>query len=295
MYETNKRLPRLRMEAVRLAQAGRGIREVARHFGYAPGTISKWARKADTLPSNARLIPTRSSRPRHHPKELGEDIVIHILELRRERNQCAEILHHRLLKEGISVSLSSVKRTLKRHGLVYPSKWKKWHEYPSRPLPERPGILVQIDSMQEGLAKEELRAYALIDVCSRWAHAEAAPRISTHRSLAFVEKARRLSPFPFRVVQSDHGQEFSKWLTKRLGERGISHRHSRVRRPTDNAHVERFILTLQRDCLKKVPSSLRSWRREIPEFLRWYNTERPHMALGMRTPVETLKCFQAID
>lgn len=295
MYETNLRLPRLRMEAVRRVRGGEGVREVARHFGYSPGAVSKWVRRASALPSNIHVISTRSSRPLHHPHELPLEVVDRILTLRAERRQCAEILHHRLTGEGIAVSLSSVKRTLKRAGAIYPSPWKKWHTYPPRSLAETPGVLVEIDSMQEGFAHEHLHAYALVDLASRWAHAEAVPRISTHRSLAFVEGARRIAPFPFHTLQSDHGAEFSKWFTKALLSRDMSHRHTRVRTPTDNAHVERFIQTLQRECLRRMPGTLRAWRREIPDFLRYYNEERPHMALGMKTPLETLKCFQAID
>ena len=292
-HSNNPNLPRVRMEAVRLTRSGWSTRKVARHLGFTHSAVVKWIAKA---PRDGRsVIPTLSSRPHRHPRELSEEMIFRITEMRRERSQCAEILHHRLEKEDVSVSLSSVKRTLKREGLIYPSKWKKWHTYPERPVPDSPGTLIQIDSMQEGLAKEGLRAYALIDVFSRWAWAMACPRVNTHLSLRFVEKAKKEAPFDFRIVQSDHGSEFSKWLTKRLDERGISHRHSRVRKPTDNAYVERFILTLQRDCLKRIPSSLQSWRKEIPEFLRWYNTERPHMALGMMTPMETLKRFQAID
>lgn len=279
------------MEAVIYVKAGHSLREAARRFGYAHNTVSGWMRRAENLPSNAHLIPTRSSRPHHHPHELASHLVDRILTLRAERNQCAEIIHHRLMQEGIIISLSSVKRTLKRAGLTYPSPWKKWHQYPPRPMPEQPGILVQIDSMQEGLAKEELRAYALLDVCSRWAWATASARVNTHASLRFVERAQQEAPFSFSVIQSDHGPEFSPWLTKKLRERGIAHRHSRVRRPTDNAHVERFILTLQRDCLKRVPSSLKSWQREIPLFLHWYNEERPHMALGMKTPAEVVGSY----
>lgn len=287
-YSNNPNLPRVRMEAVRLVRSGWSTVKVARHLGYGQGTIVKWVKRAPG-DRRLRLIPTRSSRPHHHPGELGEDVVARILELRRERSQCAEVLHHRLAKEGVVVSLSSVKRTLKRHGLVYPSKWKKWHQYPARPIPKRPGILVQIDSLQEGLARENLRAYALVDICSRWAYAFPCPRVNSHVSLQFVEGARGAAPFPFRTLQSDHGPEFSKWFTKRLGERGIAHRHSRVRTPTDNAHVERFILTLERECLRRVPGTLGAWRRAVPEFLHYYNHERPHMALGMKTPVEVLK------
>jgi transposase InsO family protein len=294
-YETNSRLPRLRMEAVRLVQAGHGVRQVARYFGYTPGAISKWLERARQLPSNSQLIPTRSSRPHHHPKELSSEIVGRILRIRAERNQCAEIIHHKLAQEGVRISLSSVKRTLKRFGISRYSRWKKWHQYPPRPFPEKPGILVEIDTIVDGLASDRLYVYTLIDVYSRMAQALATERINTHRSLKFVENTQELLPFELETIQSDHGAEFSKWFTKRILERGLIHRHSRVRMPSDNGHLERFNRTLQEECLGRIPRSLKSWQKEIPKYLNYYNQERPHMGLGMKTPADIIKCFQAID
>lgn len=181
-YSTNPALPRVRRDAVNFVRSGHSTREAARHFGYSQGAVVQWMQRA---PGNRRLfIPTISSRPHHHPRELSFEMVYHILALRRERGQCAEILHHRLTKEGMAVSLSSVKRTLKRAGVIYPSPWKRWHQYLVRPRPETPGILVEIDSMQEGLAGEYLHAYALVDLCSRWGYASACARVNTHRSLS---------------------------------------------------------------------------------------------------------------
>lgn len=290
-YEINLRLPRLRMEAARMVRAGYGVREVARHFGYTPGAISKWVDKAKARPNNSRTIPTISSRPHHHPNELSENIVSRVLEIRSERNQCAEIIHYKLGKEGILVSLSSVKRTLRRSGISRFSKWKKWHQYPERPRPEKPGLLVEIDTIYSGSSLSRLYVYTLIDVCSRMAHAIPALAINTHRSLGFVENAGALLPFALRTLQSDHGPEFSKWFTKRIIERGMTHRHSRVRTPSDNGHLERFNRTLQEECLNRIPRSFKSWQKEIPGYLRYYNEERPHMGLGMKTPLDIIKVF----
>src|SRR3989338_5181515 len=104
------------MHAVRMVLDGQSTVAVARHFGYSQSVIVKWIKRAQLLPQNVRTIPTRSSRPHHHPRELAQEIVSRILALRAERNQCAEILHWRLTQEGHSVSLSSVKRVLKRFG-----------------------------------------------------------------------------------------------------------------------------------------------------------------------------------
>jgi transposase InsO family protein len=173
------------------------------------------------------------------------------------------------------------------------SKWKKWHTYTLRPLPEAPGSLIEIDTIHVGASGDQLYLYTLLDVFSRWAHALPVVRISTRESLRFVEMTREIASFPFSTLQSDHGSEFSKWFTKRIAERGMAHRHSRIRTPNDNAHLERFNRTVQEECISRLPRNIRYWRKELPEYLHYYNTERPHMGLGMQTPVQ--KLFQAIE
>ena len=292
-YSSNPHLPQLRAEAVRLVRyEGWKVREVARHFRYSHGAVLNWLKHTPEYGAYGRMvIPTKSPRPHHHPRELPPDIVKRILELRRERNQCAEILHHRLSEEGVWVSLSSVKRTLKRNGLSRFSRWKKWHQYPPRPVPETPGKLVEIDTIHDGPHDDRLYVYTLLDVCSRFACAEPTLAINTHRSLRFVERACCHASFSLTTLQSDHGPEFSKWFTKRIVERGMAHRHSRVRQPNDNAHLERFNRTLQDECLSRINRNLRSWQKEIPEYLRYYNTERPHMGLNFQTPDEVVRSY----
>ena len=294
-YSQNPYLPAVRMEAVRLVRSGWSTVKVARHLGYSQSAVVKWMQRA---PSDlrARVIPTESSRPHHHPQELSADLVETIIAYRKIHRRCAIVVHHLLRKDGYDVSLSSVKRTLRRNELTRFSKWKKWHTYPPRPIPDTPGILVEIDTIHDGGHENRLYVYTLLDVCSRWAYALPSLRINTHQSLQFVETARVIAPFAFSTIQSDHGSEFSKWFTKRIVERGLSHRHSRVRTPNDNAHLERWNRTIQEECLSRVPRSLSSWRKEIPEYLSWYNRKRPHMGLGMKTPQEKVaELFQAIE
>lgn len=286
-YSNNPQLPHVRMEAVRLVRAGWSIRKVARRMGYSHAAVVNWLKRAPH-DRRARVIPTRSSRPHHHPQELSSQLVTTIIDYRRRYRSCAFVLHYLLMRDGYDVSLSSVKRTLKRNELTRFSKWKKWHVYPPRPLPETPGILVEIDTVHVGAPEERLYLYTLLDVCSRWAHAIPSLAINTHRSLSFVDGARDVSPFLFQTLQSDHGSEFSKWFTKRIVERSMAHRHSRIRTPNDNAHLERFNRTIQDECVSRLPRNIIIWRKEIPEYLRYYNEKRPHMGLEMKTPTEKL-------
>lgn len=292
-YITNPRIEQVRYEAYKLVHfKDWSTREVARHLGYSQSAIVKWSKRKPAYGKYGRLvILTRSSRPRSHPRQLSAEIVSRILKLRAERNQCAEILHHKLQKEGVEVSLSSIKRVLKRNGCSKYSQWKKWHQYPERPMPEKPGVLVQLDTIVDGVPEDRLYVYTMLDVCSRWGYALPISKINTHASWKFVYRAKTELPFNIQMLQSDHGAEFSKWFTKQCTAKGLSHRHSRVRRPTDNAHLERFNRTLQEECLSRTIRSLRNWRKVIPEYIHYYNTERPHMGLDMKTPLEVITSY----
>lgn len=97
-YTTNPHLPRVRMEAVELLRSGWSLRKTAWYFGFPHNTLLNWLKRTPEYGEYGGLvIPSRSSRPRHHPNELSQEIISKILAMRAERNQCAEILYHRLL------------------------------------------------------------------------------------------------------------------------------------------------------------------------------------------------------
>lgn len=288
-YSKNPHLPKVRAQAVKMVRSGKSTREVARHFGYSQSAVVKWCKKVSEDFYQYKVIPTESSRPRHHPKELSPETVQRILELRATTRRGAEFIHVLLARDGVSVSLSSVKRTLSRHGLTKYSKWKKWHQSTPRPLPELPGLLVEADTIHDGRKDgSELYIYTLIDVHSRWTYAEPVRRISAAGGASFARHAQAVAPFTFRTVQTDHGPEFSKWFTKKLAETQTEHRHTRVRKPNDNAHIERFNRTIQEECICRLPRKLSVWQTEIPDYVRYYNHERPHQGLNWLTPVEKL-------
>jgi transposase len=155
-YTINPNIEKVRYQAYCLVNyQGWSVRKAARHLGYAHNTVLRWVKEKPCYNSKGQLfIPTRSSRPHQHPRPLSSVIISRILEIRAERHQCAEIIHHRLTKEGIRVSLSSVKRVLKCYGCSRYSRWKKWHQYPLRPLPKKPGVLVELDFLIEGRSQE---------------------------------------------------------------------------------------------------------------------------------------------
>lgn len=290
-YTQNPHLPRLRLEAARLVvNEGWSTREVARHTGFNQSTIVRWVQHL-RLNHVGHTIPTQSSRPHSHPNQLSREMVERILEYRRTHRRCAQVLHYLLRRDGHDVSLASVKRVLQREGVTRYSKWKRWHRYEPRPLPEKPGVLVEIDTIHDGPTDDRIYIYTMLDVHSRWSYAETLKYISAKASWEFVQSAQEQLPFQLQLLQSDHGSEFSKHFKKQLLVHDILHRHIHVRSPTENGHLERFNRTIQEECLNRIPKTLKAYRKAIPEYLHFYNTERPHMGLNMQTPLEVMRRY----
>jgi len=292
-YSNNPNLPAVRMEAVRLVESGWSFRKAAKHFGFSHCSVRLWLKKKPVYGRRGKLvIPTLSSRPKSHSKQLSLKKVGAIVAQRLKHNRCAEIVHRELQNQGMVVSLSSVKRTLKRQGLIrHRSPWKRWHFSEARPRAILYGDLVQIDTIHFVIGDKRFYVYTLIDVASRWAYAKVSLRINNHQSLKFVREALKLSGFKFKMIQSDHGPEFSTWFTENLNKFGIAHRHIRVRKSNDNGHIERFNRTLKEECLNKVSRKPKLFKVAIKNYLPYYNNERLHLGLNFLTPHEWLKAI----
>jgi len=278
------------MEAVRLVKYRKWtIRKVARYVGVASSTVSRWCKS----PWGTGWIPiqTRSSKPKTSPRALPKETVEAIIKERIGRRRCAEHVHHALMKKGVNVSLSSVKRTLDRcHLRKSRSPWKRPHDFTERPEVAFCGALLELDTIHI-IAPDGSRiyVYTIIDLFSRWAYAEVVPKIGTAQSVAFMKRATRATSFRFQMAQTDHGPEFQKLFRFRLSKLGIAHRYSRVRQKDDQAHIERFNRTIQDECFDRIEHSISSFKRALPEYLRWYNGERSHMGINYQTPLEVLR------
>lgn len=274
-------MPAIRREAAQLVYKGWSTRKAARHFGFSQSVIVKWVAKAKKI--GYHPIPTKSSRPHHHPKQLTEEVVKRIVDLRIQTKRTSEVVHQHLLNAGIKVSLNSVRRTIDRHGLMKKrGKWKRYHPPVDRPYPLKAGDLVQIDTIHRMIdEKKRLYVFVLIDVFSRWIYAKAYQKMNGRQTIRFVNEAQRKAVFNFQMLQSDHGPEFSKWFTSRIEK---NHRYTRIGKPNDNAHIERVNRTIQEECLDKFPNDVRKINCELKKYLQYYNHQRLHLSLNLKTP-----------
>lgn len=287
-YTSNEHAGKVRVRAIRMLKNGGSTREVARHFGYAQSTIVKWWKRRDET-WHQRSLPTRSSRPHRSPRAVAPEVVAAIVTTRNKTKRCAEVVYESLKQNGVSVSLSTVKRTLSRYGMLKKrSPWKKVRHYPIRPGIEKQGDLVEMDTIHfvDGRGRKSY-VYTALDVYSRYGCAMLSKKSNTHMTVRFLKRAQRYFPFPIRCVQTDNGPEFGLHFTRTAVRNGISHRHNHPRSPNENGHLERFNRTLQ----EEVPRH--GWcihiEEDVAAYLKHYNRERLHMGINFKTPAQMLK------
>lgn len=190
--------------------------------------------------------------------------------------------------------LSSVRRILKRHHYINGRKKRVRPSNPIRPLVTKPGELVQTDTVHYvcPFTKRRKYVYTVIDLFTRMTYAEIYNHIRPGIAAKVVIKASERFGFKFNTVQADNGPEYSRYFEEALSRQNITTRHSRIHRPNDNAHIERFNRTIQEECLGRyldfgIPN--KQIQAKLNTYLEFYNTKRVHLGLQYRTPQQMLQ------
>ncbi len=91
------------------------------------------------------------------------------------------------------------------------------------------------------------------------------------------------------MIHTDNGSEFSTWFIHGYWKLGIKHRHDRVRKSNDQAHIERFNRTIQEECFDGIAHSITSFKNALPVYLHYYNFQRTHMNINFLTPLQVVR------
>ena len=317
-YSINPNLPKARKIALLLILRDKlPLNVVARKCGVHRTTLWRWLKKWQELNKNVSqvhygrpnrqtkfcveyykwMIKTLSSAPHSHPRRLSEWVEKRVVALRLGLRRCAVIIQKYLLEENIIISLSSIKRIFKRHHLLKDiSKWKKYHKTLKRPPVSMPGDLVEMDTVHyvNKLTRERKYIITVIDLCTRLAYVKCFSRLIPLNSFIIAIEAEQYFGFKFKTVQTDNGPEFGSWLSDKLNSRQITHRHTRVYKPNDNAHIERFNRTLREECIGDSMSNKQTTtdiNNKLRSFIDYYNNDRLHLGIECKTPVNIAKEF----
>lgn len=269
---------RIRRDAARLYHKGWSARKIGRYLGYHHTAVMKWVKRSRILGDVP--IPTRSSEPKRKSGKIPLSLEKKIVDLRMSTQRCTEALKLELDRQGVIVPKITIHRVLERnYCLKKRSPYKRYHAHVDRPKPLKSGDLVQLDTIHLMISeKKRIYVFTLIDVHSRWAYAKCYEKMNAATSLRFLAEAQQQSIFKFDMLQTDHGPEFGKWFVSMIKRK---HRFTRIGKPNDNAHIERFNRTLQEECLDKIDRDVFKINRILKKYLSYYNNQRIHLGINL--------------
>ncbi len=290
-------LARLVVTAVRIE--GRTKAEVARDYGVSRRWVYELVRRFDTE-GEAGLEP-RSRRPRASPHRTPEALEDEIIELRKVLLDqgfdagAYTIASHLIRRHGSAPSVATIWRVLSRRGFVTPQPQKRPRSSFIRFEADQPNERWQADITHWHLADEtEVEILNVIDDHSRLLIASLAKRVFKAADVvASFHEAAGAHGFPASML-TDNGAVFTAAprggrcaMELELARLGIAYRHSTPYHPQTCGKVERFHQT-EKKWLAKQPAatSVAELQDQLDTFATYYNTVRPHRAIGRRTPVE---------
>ncbi len=194
-----------------------------------------------------------------------------------------------LARLGLKASRSTVQRALRRPRPPAAAA-RALSRRAGALLAKRPNHIWLVDFTRVGGLFQSVFVGAVVDAFSRKVLAlrvcAAEPTAAFAIRLLRATVRRHGEP---RHLVSDHGRQFtSAAFTRALARRGIRRRYGAVARTGSRslARIDRFWRSMKTEYARGLflYRPLRSIERDLLAFVSWFNAERPHQALGQRTP-----------
>ena len=292
-----------KMEFALKALSTENFGELCREYGISRKTGYKWRGRFVELGRSG--LADRSRRPKGHRNQLSEEVVCELVSLKQAHRswgpeKIRELYRRRQI--GELPSLSSVKRVLEKAGMVKKRKTRRvkaTERLNSQRVAKACNDVWTIDFKgwwrdPNGKRCEPL---TLRDEYSRYVlslERTADGKAKTVRKV--LERAFERYGLP-SAIRSDNGSPFAStrallglsklsvwWLAL-----GIDLERNRPGCPQDNGAHER----MHRD-IKSELAGLRSDQNAFDQWRQIFNEERPHQALGNRTPSEVYEASQRV-
>jgi transposase InsO family protein len=284
------------------------LKAAAAAFNVSPATVDRWWHRWLDGGRQPRALLDRSRRPRRQPRLLAAELQKRICDCRRKTGWGP-----RLVAGATGFAHSTVWKVLRRHGLSRrPAAAKEPANSYEWPCPGellhmdvsryarflRPGHRITGDRSHGGggWKRPETRvgsdyAHAIVDDHSRLAYVELHDDEKAATVTAFVERALAFFTahgIVAKRLMTDNGFSYVKnrSLRELLSRHGIRHLTTQPYRPRTNGKVERFHLTMGREWAYGLAYRSHHQRNQaLPNWLNYYNRQRPHSSLGDRPPL----------
>lgn len=281
-------------------------------FGVDRKLVWVWKKRLkNSKNSISSLIPTPTTP--HATRKMTTDIRItaYIKKLREDhprlgKEKIKPLLDAYCNNEGItSIEASTIGKVIKRNNLYFQKSGRVYHNPSSgfarrkrtkrvrvryAPKPTEIGY-VEMDTVLRFVDGIRYHFYQAIDVKSKFAFSYHYKHLNSQNTVDFFKKLERVCPFEVTTVQTDNGLEFLGDFEDYLKKRSISHIFIYPRCCRINGVVERFNRTIQEEFidnnLEYIHNPVLFTRKSI-DYLLFYNTQRVHIAHGLKTPMDYL-------
>lgn len=194
-------------------------------------------------------------------------------------------------RDIVAVSPSSVYRVLSAAGLL-----QCWNRKPSKKgtgfvQPLRPHEHWHIDVSYVNILGTFYYLCSILDGCSRYiVHWELREAMTEKDIEIILQRAREKFPESRPRIISDNGPQFiAKDFKEYIRLTGMSHVRTSPFYPQSNGKLERYHKTIKTECIRpKVALSLENARNQLADYIRFYNDERLHSAIGYIAPNDKL-------
>ena len=154
-------------------------------------------------------------------------------------------------------------------------------------LRQTTGSSRRVDRTVQLATGKTIRVLTVVDTFSRYSPA-IGPRFSYRGEdvVATLERVCARMGYP-KTKRVDQGSEFvSRDLDLWAYSKGVTLDFSRPGKPTDNAYIEALNGRYRAECLNAHWFlTLADAREKMEDWLRYYNEERPHGAIGHKPPI----------
>jgi transposase InsO family protein len=298
--QTNPMNERLRfVQALRKQKAS--FRSLCAAFGVAPKTGYKWLHLFEA--GGGEALHDRSRRPKTNGRAMSAELAGRLVALRHERPTWGPkklVVWLEANEVGWDLPApSTVGEMLKRRGLVQPRKRRSRQSPRTEPLrhADKPNAVWAMDfkgwfRLGDGTRCDPLTitdGFSRYLLCCKAGTAEG-DAVAKDVWAALVRLFREYG-MP-EAIRTDNGQPWgapkgSLGITKlsvTIVKAGIRLERIEPGKPHQNGRHERFHLTLQQETVRPPAYDMRTQQQRFDAFRDEYNDQRPHEALGQRTP-----------
>lgn len=283
-------------------------------FGADRKVISRWRKRLKENGGELSSLVPLSTRPhRVRRSTIPQEIINFIRDMREKyprigKEKLKPLLDKYCRGHGLQpVSESTIGNIIKKHkfffqktGRIYHDPNSKWAQNSVKrakrlktkhPIkPEDFGHIVSdtVERITDGV-KDYF--YSAIDAKSKFALTLNYKRLTSRNMKDFYRRFKSVYPYIIKSWQSDNGSENLGEFDEQLRKDGITHYFSYPHCPKINTYIERYNRTIQEEFIDNNLDIIYDkplFHQRLAEYLIFYNTQRPHKSLGLKSPVEYL-------